>query len=110
MNLTHHYLKPERLSQNLLLQSLQIVRITALDQTGLLINQSAVVDQQNDVVTFSVTSSADQASTVLFDVKHVGPDVLHKIVFWTLLHSPLTVMNKQQVMMEKKKLLWCCRV
>ncbi|XP_042253972.1 BRICHOS domain-containing protein 5 [Thunnus maccoyii] len=51
-------------------QSLQIVRITAPDQTGVLINQSAVVDQQNDLVTFSVTSSANQTSTVLFDIKH----------------------------------------
>ncbi|XP_078135650.1 BRICHOS domain-containing protein 5 isoform X1 [Sander vitreus] len=49
--------------------SLQIVRITVPDQTGVLINQSAVVDQQNDLVTFSVTSPANQTSTVLFDVK-----------------------------------------
>uniref|UniRef100_A0A8C2Z0E9 BRICHOS domain containing 5 n=2 Tax=Cyclopterus lumpus TaxID=8103 RepID=A0A8C2Z0E9_CYCLU len=33
-------------------------------------NQSAVVDQQKDLVTFSVTSPANQTSTVLFDVKH----------------------------------------
>ncbi|XP_056222352.1 BRICHOS domain-containing protein 5 isoform X1 [Seriola aureovittata] len=51
-------------------QSLQIVRIAAPDQTGALINQSAVVDQQNDLVTFSVTSPANQTSTVLFDIKH----------------------------------------
>ncbi|XP_070708429.1 BRICHOS domain-containing protein 5 [Pempheris klunzingeri] len=50
--------------------SLQIARITAPDQTGVLINQSAVVDQQNDLVTLSVTSSANQTSTVLFDIKH----------------------------------------
>ncbi|XP_029384325.1 BRICHOS domain-containing protein 5 isoform X2 [Echeneis naucrates] len=50
-------------------QSLQIVRITAPDQAGLLINQSAAVDQQNDLVTFSVTSPANQTSTVLFDIK-----------------------------------------
>ncbi|XP_008302538.1 BRICHOS domain-containing protein 5 [Stegastes partitus] len=49
--------------------SLQIVRITAPDQAGALINQSAVVDQQNDLVTFSVTSPANQTSTVLFDIK-----------------------------------------
>ncbi|XP_072229300.1 BRICHOS domain-containing protein 5 isoform X2 [Leuresthes tenuis] len=51
-------------------QSLQIVRIAAPDQHGTLINQTAVVDLQNDLVTFSVTSSANQTSTVLFDVKH----------------------------------------
>ncbi|XP_033963271.1 BRICHOS domain-containing protein 5 isoform X2 [Pseudochaenichthys georgianus] len=51
-------------------ESLQLVRITAPDQTGLLINQSAVVDLQNDLVTFSITSPANQTSTVLFDVKH----------------------------------------
>ncbi|XP_070783793.1 BRICHOS domain-containing protein 5 [Enoplosus armatus] len=51
-------------------QSSQIVRITVPDQTGVLINQSAVVDQQNDLVTFSVTSQANQTSTVLFDTKH----------------------------------------
>ncbi|XP_059180342.1 BRICHOS domain-containing protein 5 [Centropristis striata] len=51
-------------------ESLQIVRITVPDQTGVLINQSAVVDQQNDLVTFSVTSPGNQTSTVLFDIKH----------------------------------------
>ncbi|XP_041830873.1 BRICHOS domain-containing protein 5 isoform X2 [Melanotaenia boesemani] len=51
-------------------QSLQIVRITASDQHGALINQSAVVDQQNDLVTLVVTSSTNQTSTVLFDVRH----------------------------------------
>ncbi|XP_075949472.1 BRICHOS domain-containing protein 5 [Anarhichas minor] len=51
-------------------ESLQVVRITVPDQTGVLINQSAVVDQQNDLVTFSVTSPANQTSTVLFDIKH----------------------------------------
>lgn len=54
-----------------LLQSLQVVRIAAPDHTGLLINQSAVVDQQNDLVTFSVTSPANRTSVVLFDIKHV---------------------------------------
>uniref|UniRef100_A0A3B4TPW3 BRICHOS domain containing 5 n=1 Tax=Seriola dumerili TaxID=41447 RepID=A0A3B4TPW3_SERDU len=57
-------------NQNVFLQSLQIVRIAVPDQTGALINQSAVVDQQNDLVTFSVTSPANQTSTVLFDIKH----------------------------------------
>ncbi|XP_041671999.1 BRICHOS domain-containing protein 5 [Cheilinus undulatus] len=51
-------------------RSSQIVRITAPDQTGALINQSAVVDQKNDLVTFSVTSPANQTSTVLFDIKN----------------------------------------
>ncbi|XP_070846488.1 BRICHOS domain-containing protein 5 [Chaetodon trifascialis] len=51
-------------------QSAQIVRITVPDQTGVLINQSAVVDPQKDLVTFSVTSPANQTSTVLFDIKH----------------------------------------
>ncbi|XP_060950335.1 BRICHOS domain-containing protein 5 [Limanda limanda] len=50
-------------------QPSQIVRISVQDPTGLVINQSAVVDQQNDLVTFSVTSPANQTSTVLFDVK-----------------------------------------
>ncbi|KAF7659488.1 hypothetical protein LDENG_00295390 [Lucifuga dentata] len=48
----------------------QIVRITVPDQTGALINQSAVVDQQNDLVTFFVSSPSNQTSTVLFDIKH----------------------------------------
>ncbi|KAE8284440.1 BRICHOS domain-containing protein 5 [Larimichthys crocea] len=51
-------------------RSSQIVRITVPDQTGVLINQSAVVDQQNDLVTFSVTSTENRTSTVLFDIKH----------------------------------------
>ncbi|XP_076616957.1 BRICHOS domain-containing protein 5 [Chaetodon auriga] len=51
-------------------QSAQIVRITVPDQTGVLINQSAVVDPQKELVTFSVTSPANQTSTVLFDIKH----------------------------------------
>ncbi|XP_045924163.1 BRICHOS domain-containing protein 5 isoform X4 [Micropterus dolomieu] len=51
-------------------QSSQTVRIIVPDQTGVLINQSAVVDHQNDLVTFSVTSPANQTSTVLFDTKH----------------------------------------
>lgn len=59
-----------------ILQLLQIVRISAPDQAGALINQSAVVDQQNDLVTFSVTSPANQTSTVLFDVKHVRSNLL----------------------------------
>uniref|UniRef100_A0A3Q0QZS9 BRICHOS domain containing 5 n=1 Tax=Amphilophus citrinellus TaxID=61819 RepID=A0A3Q0QZS9_AMPCI len=51
-------------------QSLQTVRFTVPDQIGALINQSAVVDQQNELVTFSVTSPINRTSTVLFDIKH----------------------------------------
>ncbi|XP_028989073.1 BRICHOS domain-containing protein 5 isoform X2 [Betta splendens] len=51
-------------------QSLQVVRITVPDEVGLAINQTAVVDQQNHVVTFSVASAPNQRSTVVFDVKH----------------------------------------
>ncbi|XP_058477987.1 BRICHOS domain-containing protein 5 isoform X1 [Solea solea] len=52
-------------------QSSQIVRISAPDQSsGVLINQSAVVDAQKHLVTFTVTSLANQTSTVLFDIKH----------------------------------------
>lgn len=60
-------------------QPSQIVRITVPDQTGVLINQSAVVDQQNDLVTFCVTSPANQTSTVLFDIKHVRLSDTHDI-------------------------------
>lgn len=63
--------------KSLFFQPLQTVRFTVSDQTGALINQSAVVDQQNDLVTFSVTSSLNQTSTVLFDIKHVRPDDLN---------------------------------
>ncbi|XP_034563470.1 BRICHOS domain-containing protein 5 [Notolabrus celidotus] len=51
-------------------QSSQIVRITMPDQSGALINQSAAVDKKNHMVTFSVTTLANQTSTVLFDIKH----------------------------------------
>lgn len=50
---------------------MQIVGIIAHDEAGILFNQSAVVDQQNGLVTFSVTSPANQTFTVLYDVKHV---------------------------------------
>ncbi|XP_024913885.1 BRICHOS domain-containing protein 5 [Cynoglossus semilaevis] len=65
LGLTGHFglLKPHS-------QVCQIVRLSAPDQTGFLINQSAVVDQQNHLVTFTVTSAANQTSTVLFDIKH----------------------------------------
>ncbi|CAL8260815.1 unnamed protein product [Arctogadus glacialis] len=51
-------------------QSIHIVRITGPDPTGTVINQSTVVDKENDLVTFSVTSPSNLSSTVLFDVKH----------------------------------------
>eukprot|EP00063_Salmo_salar_P089324 XP_014064159.1 PREDICTED: BRICHOS domain-containing protein 5-like isoform X2 [Salmo salar] len=51
-------------------ESLQVVRITVPDQTGTLINRSALVDKHNNLVTYSVTSQANHTSTVLFDVKH----------------------------------------
>uniref|UniRef100_A0A3B3Y5A3 BRICHOS domain-containing protein n=1 Tax=Poecilia mexicana TaxID=48701 RepID=A0A3B3Y5A3_9TELE len=52
------------------LQSLQTVRLTAPDQTGVLLNQTAVLDPQNHLVTLSITAAGNQTSTVLFDVKH----------------------------------------
>ncbi|XP_014035168.1 BRICHOS domain-containing protein 5 isoform X1 [Salmo salar] len=48
----------------------QVVRITVPDLTGTLINQSALVDKHNDLVTYSVTSPANHTTTVLFDIKH----------------------------------------
>ncbi|CAG04470.1 unnamed protein product, partial [Tetraodon nigroviridis] len=48
----------------------QLVRITAPDQKGVPVSQSAVVDQKNDLVTFSLTSPPNRTSTVLFDVKN----------------------------------------
>ncbi|XP_037547544.1 BRICHOS domain-containing protein 5 [Nematolebias whitei] len=51
-------------------QSLQIVRITAPDEAGILFNQSAIMDQQNGLVTFFITSPANESTAVLYDVKH----------------------------------------
>lgn len=51
----------------------QIVRITAPGQNGIPVNQSAVVDQKNDLVTLSLSSPPNRTSTVLFDIKHVRP-------------------------------------
>uniref|UniRef100_A0A4W4F3T5 BRICHOS domain-containing protein n=1 Tax=Electrophorus electricus TaxID=8005 RepID=A0A4W4F3T5_ELEEL len=50
--------------------SLQVVRITAPDHPAALINQSALVDKHNNIVTYYVTSQANHTSTVLFDIKH----------------------------------------
>ncbi|XP_072311875.1 BRICHOS domain-containing protein 5 [Eucyclogobius newberryi] len=50
-------------------QTLQIVRFSSEDQTGIALNQSAVVDRQNDIVTFHLASPANQRSTVLFDIR-----------------------------------------
>ncbi|TRY83995.1 hypothetical protein DNTS_009943 [Danionella cerebrum] len=44
--------------------SLQVIR-----NPDRLINQSAVIDQQNSVVTYSVKSQANQTSTVVFDLR-----------------------------------------
>ncbi|TWW81515.1 BRICHOS domain-containing protein 5 [Takifugu flavidus] len=63
--LTGHFGAPRLHSK-----SSQIIRITAPDHNGININQSAVVDQKNDLVTFSLTSPANRTSTVLFDIKH----------------------------------------
>uniref|UniRef100_A0A3Q3K1H0 BRICHOS domain-containing protein n=1 Tax=Monopterus albus TaxID=43700 RepID=A0A3Q3K1H0_MONAL len=51
-------------------QPLQVARITFPDQTGVLVNQSVIVDQQNELVSLSVTSPTNKMSTVLFDIKH----------------------------------------
>ncbi|XP_064178939.1 BRICHOS domain-containing protein 5 isoform X2 [Anguilla rostrata] len=48
----------------------QVVRIIVPDETGMVVNQSALVDQRNDVVIYSVTSIANHTSTVMFDIKH----------------------------------------
>ncbi|XP_051928279.1 BRICHOS domain-containing protein 5 isoform X1 [Hippocampus zosterae] len=64
LGLTGHLELPHRLWQ-----SSQAVRFTAPDPAGvLLLNQSAIVDQQNGLVTFSVTARANRTSTVLFDM------------------------------------------
>ncbi|XP_076856412.1 BRICHOS domain-containing protein 5 isoform X2 [Brachyhypopomus gauderio] len=47
----------------------QVVRITTPDHPAALINQSALVDKHNNIVTYSVTQ-ANHTSTVLFDIKH----------------------------------------
>lgn len=57
--------------------SLQVVRIIAPDHAAALINQSALVDKHNSVVTFSVTSHPNHTSTVLFDIKHVRSLILY---------------------------------
>ncbi|XP_055085623.1 BRICHOS domain-containing protein 5 isoform X2 [Periophthalmus magnuspinnatus] len=49
--------------------STQIVRFSSPDPTGKVVNQSAVVDQENDVVTFYLASPANQRSTVVFDIR-----------------------------------------
>ncbi|XP_049320814.1 BRICHOS domain-containing protein 5 isoform X2 [Astyanax mexicanus] len=50
--------------------SLQVVRITVPDHPAALINQSALVDKHNNIVTYHVTSQTNHTSTVLFDMKH----------------------------------------
>ncbi|XP_056326021.1 BRICHOS domain-containing protein 5 isoform X2 [Danio aesculapii] len=48
--------------------SLQVFRIP--DHTGDLISQSTVIDKNNNVVTYSVTSHVNHSSTVIFDLRH----------------------------------------
>ncbi|XP_036427656.1 BRICHOS domain-containing protein 5 isoform X1 [Colossoma macropomum] len=50
--------------------SLQVVRITVPDPPAALINQSALVDKHNNIVTYYVTSQTNHTSTVLFDINH----------------------------------------
>ncbi|KAI2658542.1 BRICHOS domain-containing protein 5 [Labeo rohita] len=46
----------------------QVVRIP--DHTGDLINQSALIDKHNSVVTYFVTSHVNHTSTVIYDMRH----------------------------------------
>ncbi|KAK6476040.1 BRICHOS domain-containing protein 5-like isoform X1 [Huso huso] len=48
----------------------QIVRISFQDQSGSLVNQSALVDKQKDVVTYYVTSQTNHTTAVLFDLQN----------------------------------------
>ncbi|XP_023665011.1 BRICHOS domain-containing protein 5 [Paramormyrops kingsleyae] len=49
----------------------QVIRITALDGTGSLVNQSATVERRDSAVTYSVTSGGtNRTSTMLFDIRH----------------------------------------
>ncbi|XP_077357743.1 BRICHOS domain-containing protein 5 isoform X2 [Festucalex cinctus] len=67
LGLTGHLGLPRQRSP----QPSQAVRFAAPDPSGvLLLDQSAVVDQQNGLVTFSLSAGANQSSTVQFDVKH----------------------------------------
>uniref|UniRef100_A0A3B3RBP4 BRICHOS domain containing 5 n=1 Tax=Paramormyrops kingsleyae TaxID=1676925 RepID=A0A3B3RBP4_9TELE len=51
--------------------ALQVIRITALDGTGSLVNQSATVERRDSAVTYSVTSGGtNRTSTMLFDIRH----------------------------------------
>ncbi|XP_055006151.1 BRICHOS domain-containing protein 5 isoform X2 [Boleophthalmus pectinirostris] len=50
-------------------QSLQIVRFSSPDPAGRVVNQSAVVDPENDIVTFYLISPVNERSTVLFDIR-----------------------------------------
>ncbi|XP_063076972.1 BRICHOS domain-containing protein 5 [Engraulis encrasicolus] len=51
-------------------ESVKQVRILGPDLSGVFFNQSALVDKQNNVITYSVTSQDNLTSTVLFDMKH----------------------------------------
>ncbi|XP_073774018.1 BRICHOS domain-containing protein 5 isoform X3 [Danio rerio] len=48
--------------------SMQVFRIP--DHTSDLISQSTVIDKNNNVVTYSVTSHVNHSSTVIFDLRH----------------------------------------
>ncbi|XP_066546412.1 BRICHOS domain-containing protein 5 isoform X2 [Amia ocellicauda] len=48
----------------------QVVRITLQGQSGSPVNQSVVVDERNQIVTYYVTSHSNHTSVVLFDLKN----------------------------------------
>ncbi|XP_057681203.1 BRICHOS domain-containing protein 5 isoform X2 [Corythoichthys intestinalis] len=84
LGLTGHLRLPQKH-----LQSSQAVRFTASDPNGILfLNQSAVVDQENGLVTFTVTTGVNQTSTVLFDTKHgiicYHPAYQERCLLWTM--------------------------
>ncbi|XP_015215983.2 BRICHOS domain-containing protein 5 [Lepisosteus oculatus] len=49
---------------------LQVVRVTLEEQSGVLLNHSALVDRCHEVVTYYVTSHTNLTSAVLFDMKN----------------------------------------
>nr|XP_015215982.1 PREDICTED: BRICHOS domain-containing protein 5 isoform X2 [Lepisosteus oculatus] len=49
----------------------QVVRVTLEEQSGALLNHSALVDRCHEVVTYYVTSHTNLTSAVLFDMKNV---------------------------------------
>ncbi|XP_056152942.1 BRICHOS domain-containing protein 5 [Lampris incognitus] len=96
-----------------------IVRTTVPDQTGALVNQSALVDKENNLVTFSVTSQANHTATVVFDnnkglicYKPVDQDscFLQKMEksdyenVYSLLHQPTP--KRSQFLLSGNETLW----